>query len=192
MPRADRLQSAARKQLLEASKARGQTKLSFSTQSVVVNNHAECSIEERHSRIDDASGSEASTSTPRKWDEADDPWIKATNSDLHFSPYVKKNSVNEGRYFQKEWFQQHNWLWYHQEKRAAFCGVCTLFRQPHDSSPFIFSDTADGFKNWKKGKERNLSVTWDQVTIISQVTLVLWRQKQEISYALHGLAILNV
>ncbi len=34
--------------------------------------------------------------------------------------------------------------------------------------------------------------TIDQVTIISQVTLVLWRQKQEISYALHGLAILNV
>ena len=45
-------------------------------------------------------------------------------------------------------------MWYHQEKRAAFCGVCTLFRQPRDSSPFIFSDTADGFKNWKKGKER--------------------------------------
>ncbi len=45
-------------------------------------------------------------------------------------------------------------MWYHQEKRAAFCGVCTLFRQPHDSSPFICSDTAGGFKNWKKGKER--------------------------------------
>ena len=67
---------------------------------------------------------------------------------------MKQKSENKGRYFQKEWFQNHNWLWYHQEKRAAFRGVCTLFRQPHDSSPFIFSDTAGGFKNWKKGKER--------------------------------------
>ncbi|XP_028414610.1 zinc finger MYM-type protein 1-like [Dendronephthya gigantea] len=63
-------------------------------------------------------------------------------------------SENKGRYFQKEWFHHHNWLWYHQEKRAAFCGECTLFRQPHDYSPFIFSDKAEGFKNWKKGKER--------------------------------------
>jgi hypothetical protein len=57
MPRANRLQSAARKQLLEASKASGQTKLSFSTQFVVVNDNAECNAEERHSGIDDASGS---------------------------------------------------------------------------------------------------------------------------------------
>ena len=45
-------------------------------------------------------------------------------------------------------------MWYHRGKKSAFCGVCTSFRQPHDSSPFIFTDTADGFKNWKKGKER--------------------------------------
>ena len=144
MPRADRLQSTARKQLLKASQASGQTKLYFCTQSVLVKQNIN----------DDAIGSEASISTVRSCDEGDNHWIKASNSDLHFSSNVKQKSENKGRYFQKEWFQYHKWLWYHQEKRAAFCGVCTLFRQPRDSSPFIFSDTADGFKNWKKGKER--------------------------------------
>lgn len=153
MPRADRLQGNVRKELLKASndsKASGQTKLPFSSQSVVVNDNADhdCTTDEN------ASGGNASTSTTRSCDEADNPWIKATNADLNFPPYVKQESENKGRYFQKEWFQNHNWLWYHQGKKAASCGVCTSFKQPHDSSPFIFTDTADGFKNWKKGKER--------------------------------------
>lgn len=113
MPRADRLQSTARKQLLKASKASDQTKLSFSTQSVVVNDNTECTTAERHKTIDDASGSEASTSNVRSCDEGDNYWIKETNLDLHFSSNVKQQSENKGRYFQKEWFQHHNWLWYH-------------------------------------------------------------------------------
>ena len=150
MPRAHRLQGTVRKELLKASKASGQTKLSFSTQSVIANDNAE------HDYTTDAtaSASEASTSTITSCDEADNPWIKAGNADLHFSSSVKQESENKGRYFQKEWFQHHNWLWYHRGKKSAFCGVCTSFRQPHDSLPFIFTDTADGFKNWKKGKER--------------------------------------
>ena len=151
MPRADCLQGTVRKELLKASKASGQTKLSFSTQFVVANDNAE------HDYATDdnatASASEASTSTITSCDEADNPWIKAGDADLHFSSNVKQESENKGRYFQKEWFQ-HNWLWYHRRKKSAFCGVYTSFRQPHDSSPFVFTDTADGFKNWKTGKER--------------------------------------
>ena len=45
-------------------------------------------------------------------------------------------------------------MWYHHGKKFAFCGVCTSFRQPNDSSLFIFTEIADDFKNWKKGKER--------------------------------------
>ena len=90
MPRADRLQSTARKQLLEASKANGQTKLSFSSHSVVVNDNHECPTAERHRITDDGSGREDCNSSIRFSDEADNPWIKATNSDLHFSSYVKK------------------------------------------------------------------------------------------------------
>ena len=71
MPRADRLQGTVRRELLKASKASGQTKLSFSTQSVVANVNAE------HDYTTDdnatASASEASTSTIISCDEADNP-----------------------------------------------------------------------------------------------------------------------
>ena len=118
-----------------------------------MNDNHECPTAERHRIADDASGREDYNSSIRFSDEADNPWIKATNLDVHFSSNVKKNSEHKGRYFQKEWFQHHKLLWYHREKKAAFCGVCTLLQQPHDPSPFVFSGTADGFKNWKKGKE---------------------------------------
>ena len=45
-------------------------------------------------------------------------------------------------------------MWYHRDKKAAFCGICTEHRQPHDVSPFVFTDNCTGFRNWKKGKER--------------------------------------
>jgi hypothetical protein len=139
------------KALLESSswklqKQEAKLNFQFSKQSVAIDN-TESSTEERHSRIDEAGEGEASTSNLRLSDEADDPWIKAANSELCYSSTVKRKSMNKGWYFQKKWVQHHNWLWYHQEKIAAFCGVCTMFRQPHDSSLFIFSDTADGFKN---------------------------------------------
>ena len=108
MLRADRLQSTTRKQLLEASKANCQTKLFFSSHSVVVNDNHECPTAEGHRITDDGSGREDSNSSIRFSDEADNPWIKATNSDLHFSSNVKKNNEHKGRYFQKEWFQHHN------------------------------------------------------------------------------------
>ena len=71
MPRADRLQSTARKQLLKASRASGQTKLSFCTQSVLMNDNTDCTTAERQNIIDDAIGSEASTSTVRSCNEGD-------------------------------------------------------------------------------------------------------------------------
>ena len=107
MPRADRLQGTARKELLKASKASGQTKLSFSTQSVVANDNAE------HDYTTDdnatASASEASTSTITSCDEADNPWIKAGNAglgnaDLHFSSNVKQESEKKGRTFKRNGF----------------------------------------------------------------------------------------
>ena len=49
--------------------------------------------------------------------------------------------------------QIYRWLWYHRDKKAAFCGICTEYRQPHDVSPFVYTDHFTGFRNWKKGKE---------------------------------------
>lgn len=80
-----------------------------------------------------------------------DPWIKVRSE---FNEGEKLCSKNKGRFFQSEWLQKYKWLWYHREKHAAFCEVCTQYKQAHDISPFIFSDSAPGFCNWKKGMER--------------------------------------
>ena len=49
-------------------------------------------------------------------------------------------------------------MWYHCEKRAVFCSVCTQHKQPNDKSPLIFVETdtpsATGFCKWKKGIEQ--------------------------------------
>ena len=47
-------------------------------------------------------------------------------------------------------------LSYHREKQAAFCDMCTEYRQAHDNSSFIFTESATGFCNWKKGVERRM------------------------------------
>ena len=76
-----------------------------------------------------------------------DPWIRNKTT---FSTEEKMRSVNSGRYFQADWFESHHWLQYHCQKRAAFCSICIVFRQPRDNSPFIYRPTAQGFRNWKK------------------------------------------
>ena len=45
------------------------------------------------------------------------PWIKARSE---FNEAEKLRSKNKGRFFQSEWFEKYNWLWYHREKHAAF------------------------------------------------------------------------
>ena len=61
MPRASRIQSEPKRQLLEASKANGKTKLFFFTQSVVLDDDFECTTNE--DRCKDAIQSKASDST---------------------------------------------------------------------------------------------------------------------------------
>ena len=71
MPRASRIQSEARRQLLEASKANGQTKFSSFTQSVVLDDDFECTTNE--DGCEDAIQSETSASTHQSGDKADNP-----------------------------------------------------------------------------------------------------------------------
>ena len=68
-----------------------------------------------------------------------DPWIKVVSE---FNTGEKLRSERKG------------WLSYHGEKQAAFCDTCTEYRQAHDNSIFIFTESAAGFCNWKKGVER--------------------------------------
>ena len=74
-----------------------------------------------------------------------DPWIKVVSE---FNTREKLRSERKGRFSQSEW------LSYHRKKQAAFCDTCTEYRQAHDNSPFIFTESATGLCNWKKGVER--------------------------------------
>ncbi|KAM0978924.1 hypothetical protein ACFX2C_014846 [Malus domestica] len=57
------------------------------------------------------------------------------------------------RRFIPQWFDEFDWLEYSVSKDAAFCLYCYLFKTNFEqvgSEAF----TGDGFKNWKKGRER--------------------------------------
>ena len=157
MPRAERLKSDSAKKLLQISKDPTQTTIGGFFKKV-----AGDSSEGRESTAESSSSSGDVQGQPRSPNPVQgvteksvtgqtnpnplaicDNWIKV---DSDFSAEEKHRSENKGRFFQVEWFQS--------EKHAAFCGVCTQFKQPRDVSPFIFEETATGFRNWKKGKER--------------------------------------
>ena len=80
-----------------------------------------------------------------------DPWIKVVSE---FNAGEKLRSERKGRFYQSERLEKYEWLSYRREKQAAFCDTCTEYRQAHDNSPFIFTESATGFCNWKKGVER--------------------------------------
>ena len=143
-----------RKQHLEASKANGQTKLSFSSHSVAVNDNHECPTAERHRITYDGSGREDSNSSKRFSDEAGNPWIKATNSDLHFSSNVKKKTVNiKEDIFKRSGFNIISGCGITEKKKATFCGVCTLFQQPHDPRRLFFLEQQMAIKTGKRARK---------------------------------------
>lgn len=183
MPRTERLQKCAGKQLQDAAKASGQTSMSAFLQrprspDIGQAGSPKVTLDYLDSTVGQGQQNETDTSDKALIETArnsanlqemagevadvpsaaamcvhGDPWIKTEN---HFTELEKTLSVNKGRYFQADWFKNHEWIWYHREKRAVFCSVCTQHKQQHDQSPFIFSDdsSATGFRNWKKGAER--------------------------------------
>lgn len=61
--------------------------------------------------------------------------------------------VNNGRKFQKSWFEQLPWLEYYGEVNRAFCFPCRLFKnEVRGYSENTFTEI--GFQNWKKGVEK--------------------------------------
>ncbi|CAN6722683.1 unnamed protein product [Malus baccata var. baccata] len=63
------------------------------------------------------------------------------------------NMSGINRRFIPQWFDEFDWLEYSVSKDAAFCLYCYLFKTNFEqvgSEAF----TGDGFKNWKKGRER--------------------------------------
>ncbi|CAL8116952.1 unnamed protein product [Prunus armeniaca] len=69
----------------------------------------------------------------------------------HNFPITNMSGIN--RRFIPQWFDEFDWLEYSISKDAAFCLYCYLFKTNFEqvgSEAF----TGDGFKNWKKGRER--------------------------------------
>ena len=120
--KASRLQNLAKKQLLEASKVRGQTKLSFVTQSetsAVVDDNPDCTISTTDYRSTDAREKEASSFTQQS-SQVVDPWIEATNSGLYFTPNVKRMSENKVDIFKRSGLMIISGYGITEEKRQHF------------------------------------------------------------------------
>ncbi|CAN6553287.1 unnamed protein product [Malus baccata var. baccata] len=69
----------------------------------------------------------------------------------HNFPITNMSGIN--RRFIPQWFDEFDWLEYSISKDAAFCLYCYLFKTNFEqvgSEAF----TRDGFKTWKKGRER--------------------------------------
>ena len=54
-----------------------------------------------------------------------DPWIKPRGELTEHERFL---SENKGRYCQANWFTDHEWIWYHRDRRAIFCCGCTKYR----------------------------------------------------------------
>ena len=69
----------------------------------------------------------------------------------------KRKQGKQNRVFQKKWFSDHKWLSYCLTRNAVFCFYC---RKATLQGGLTFSTRGDssfitnGFRNWKKGKEK--------------------------------------
>ena len=90
-----------------------------------------------------------------------DPKLCCVFNAKSFSETDRENNRNkERRLFQKEWFDNFQWLAYNREIKKAFCKVCANLATESESeitkseprSPF--ANETLGFSNWKKGMEK--------------------------------------
>ncbi|XP_028407534.1 uncharacterized protein LOC114530150 [Dendronephthya gigantea] len=153
MPRTERAKRDADKKNKKTANATGQTKIASFFKSQEISGQTSTHDDETAERevsVPTVSG-DACDSGPERSTVIADPWIKIMSE---FNDGEKLRSKTKGRFFQSEWLRKYEWLSYHREKQAAFCETCTEYRQAHDNSPFIFTESAVGFCNWKKGVER--------------------------------------
>ena len=73
----------------------------------------------------------------------------------NFSETDRENSRNKAeRFFQKEWFDNFQWLAYNREIKKAFCKACTDLATESEKKRSPFANETHGFSNWKKGMEK--------------------------------------
>ena len=84
-----------------------------------------------------------------------DPKLCCVFDAKNFSETDRENSRNkEGRLFQKEWFDNFQWLAYNWEIKKAFCKVCADLATESEKKQSPFANETLGFSNWKKGIEK--------------------------------------
>ena len=67
----------------------------------------------------------------------------------------RENSRNkEEKFFQKEWFDNFQWLTYNREIKKAFCKVCADLATESEKKLSPFANETLGFSNWKKGMKK--------------------------------------
>ena len=73
----------------------------------------------------------------------------------NFSEIDRENSRDkEERIFQKEWFDNFQWLAYNREIKKAFCKVCADLATESEKKRSSFANETFGFSSWKKGMEK--------------------------------------
>ena len=84
-----------------------------------------------------------------------DPKLCCVFDAKNFFETDRENSKNkEGRFFQKEWFDNFQWLAYNREIKKAFCKVCANLATESEKKRSPFANETLGFSNWKKGMEK--------------------------------------
>ena len=84
---------------------------------------------------------------PSGFSALSDVWV---GDSLAFGNLDKVESEQRGRCFLKEWFNVFPWLIYHCIKKAAFCRICTEFKQLKEHYPYVFKEDAVGFVTGKR------------------------------------------
>ena len=141
MPRTERNKKAAEKSLAKAAAQSGQSNLTslFSrTSNLEVSTYNEEIRKETHAQVIDDFETLSTEET----------WVKIT---CEFTDKDRTNSEKNGPFFLAEWFEKHDWLAYHREKKA-FCSTCTA---NSDTQRGVFNfKYGEGFNTWKKATEK--------------------------------------
>ena len=84
-----------------------------------------------------------------------DPKLCCAFDAKNFSETDRQNSRNkEGRLFQKDFFDNFQWLAYNREIKKAFCKVCANLAAESKEKRSPFANETLGFSNWKKGMKK--------------------------------------
>ena len=166
MPRKERRINEVGKDLAKSGSSAGQRKITdtfFATSSIANGKgvhdcrpNADTEIDAELDLVRSTDGESISIPpNTSEWSDNFDPNLYCIFDSKNFSETDRKSSRNkEGRFFQKDWLDNFQWLAYNREIKKAFCKVCADLAAEADKKRSPFANRAHGFSNWRKGMER--------------------------------------